>query len=300
MIDFTNGSGTILLTGGELDVDEFNGSGLITINGTNQNITINGQGNSTVLGVNGQSTQVAIDSLTITGGANTQGGGGGIDNIGSLTVTNSTISGNSAVGGGGIANDEYGTLTLTNCTISGNSATADQGGGLSNDGMLTVTNSTISGNAAPGQYYGDGGGIYNNATLDATLTVNNSIIAGNTAESSPDIYGAVASGSTYNLIGDGTGMTGISNAASGNQVGSSSNPINPLLAPLGSYGGPTQTMALLPGSPAIDAGSNSLAVDANGNSLTTDQRGESRIFNGTVDIGAFESQGFTWRRGERR
>jgi hypothetical protein len=62
-----------------------------------------------------------------------------------------------------------------------------------------------------------------------------------------------------------------------------------VLAPLGNYGGPTQTMALLPGSPALDAGSNALLPTG----LTTDQRGLPRIVNGTVDIGAFESQGFT-------
>ena len=64
---------------------------------------------------------------------------------------------------------------------------------------------------------------------------------------------------------------------------------NPLLASLGNYGGPTQTMALLPGSPAIDAGSNALIPGG----VTTDQRGDSRIVNSTVDIGAFESSGFT-------
>ena len=63
-------------------------------------------------------------------------------------------------------------------------------------------------------------------------------------------------------------------------------PLNPVLAPLGNYGGPTQTMALLPGSPAIDAGSSGAGIPA------TDQRGESRV--GGVDIGAFESQGFTF------
>ena len=62
------------------------------------------------------------------------------------------------------------------------------------------------------------------------------------------------------------------------------------MGPLADNGGPTQTHALLPDSPAIDAGDNSLAVDADGNPLSTDQRGTGfdRIFGGTVDIGAFE------------
>ena len=81
-----------------------------------------------------------------------------------------------------------------------------------------------------------------------------------------------------NLIEDGSG--GLADSITG----------DPLLGPLADNGGPTMTHALLPGSPAIDAGNNALAVDANGNPLTNDQRaaGFDRIFGGTVDIGAFE------------
>jgi hypothetical protein len=119
--------------------------------------------------------------------------------------------------------------------------------------------------------------------------LNNTLIAGNTASGSdPDVRGVVIASSGFNLIGDGSGMTGISNGVNGNHIGTSVSPINPLLATLGNYGGPTQTLALLPGSPALDAGSNALDGGA-----TTDQRGRPRIVHGTVDIGAFESQGFT-------
>ena len=95
---------------------------------------------------------------------------------------------------------------------------------------------------------------------------------------------------TNNLIGDGTGESGLVNGVNGNHVGTTSSPIDPLLAPLGDYGGRTLTMPLLPGSPAIDAGTATGAP-------TIDQRGFGRV--GAVDIGAFESQGFviTPRRG---
>ena len=84
-----------------------------------------------------------------------------------------------------------------------------------------------------------------------------------------DISGTVSSTSAYNLIGTG-GSGGLVNGDNGNQVGVA----NPGLDPLANNGGPTQTIALLPGSPAIDAGSNALAVDpTTGQPLTTDQRG---------------------------
>ena len=89
-----------------------------------------------------------------------------------------------------------------------------------------------------------------------------------------------------NLIGETDGSTGW---VASDLTGTIATPLNPLLAPLGDYGGPTQTMALLPGSPAIDAGNNALIPAG----VTTDQRGPPRIVNGTVDIGAFESSGFT-------
>lgn len=122
--------------------------------------------------------------------------------------------------------------------------------------------------------------------MQASLLLNNSIVAGNTAKSARrDIAGYVLSTSLNNLIGDGTGIFGVGSLASGNLIGTRLAPIDPLLRPLGNYGGPTQTMALLPGSPAIDAGNSALVPIT----LTTDQRGLPRIVHGTVDIGAFES-----------
>ena len=101
--------------------------------------------------------------------------------------------------------------------------------------------------------------------------------AGNTSPSGPDLSGLFTTDQGHNLIGNSSGGSGY--------VASDLLNINPLLAPLGDYGGPTQTMPLLPGSPAINAGDGT-------NAPTTDQRGFARVVNGTVDIGAFESRGF--------
>jgi predicted outer membrane repeat protein len=222
-----------------------------------------------------------------------------------VTVSNSTLSGNSAGDpGGGIAN--YGTLTVSNSTLSGNSAYA--GGGIFNynPGMLTVSNSTLSGNSAN---YG-GGGIYTDRSRTVTLTnvtltdnrsgtggaggglfvgsglpvLHNTLIAGNfrgaTGTTRDDVSGALDPNGDYNLIGDGSGMTGLSNGVNGNQVGSASIPINPLLGPLQDNGGPTFTHALMPGSPALNAGDPSQLGVA-------DQRGVLR--SGGVNIGAYEA-----------
>ena len=203
-------------------------------------------------------------------------------NNATATLTDCTISGNSAHDdGGGVYN--YGTATLTDCTISGNSANA--GGGVNAYGPLTLTACTVSGNSAA-----IGGGVYLLSGPHSRTTIGDTIVAGNAANTSPDLFGTVDQDQGYNLIGDGDGASGFT--AAGDQVGTAASPIDPLLAPLGDYGGPTQTMALLPGSPAIDKGDNTLVpIDpSTGLPVTTDQRGFTRVVNGTVDIGAFEDQ----------
>src|SRR5260370_25869021 len=95
-----------------------------------------------------------------------------------------------------------------------------------------------------------------------------------------DVYGALGPNGDYNLIGDGTNMTGLSNGVNGNQVGSAASPIDPLLGPLADNGGPTKTHALLPGSPALNAGDPSQLG-------TADQRGVVR--KGGVNIGAYQA-----------
>ena len=225
-------------------------------------------------GMDNESTATLID-CTVSG--NRAGLAGGLKNSARAMLTDCTLSGNSAVvAGGGLGN--LGNTALYDCTISGNT-TAGVGGGLyiSDGTAIAVSDCTISGNNA----LFDGGGVQD---LGGTLTLTGSVVAANTyAGGASDInliLGGTVSGS-YNLIGTG-GSGGLSNDLNGNIVGVA----NPLLAPLANYGGSTQTMALLPGSPAIGAG---IAVPG----VTTDQRGIARPAN-DPDIGAFQDQGFSF------
>jgi len=191
-----------------------------------------------------------LTNVTVSGNSASAHGGGLMNSVGTATLTNVTVSGNSASEGAGLFNQ--GTATLTNVTVSGNSASAHGGGLVNSAGTATLTNVTVSGNSASES----GGGLFNHAT--ATLT--NTIVAGNSAPDDPDIGGGYSG--SHDLVGG-----------------------DPELAPLGDYGGPTQTMALLAGSPAIDAG------DSTAPGLpTTDQRGFARISGAAVDIGAYEVQ----------
>ena len=265
------------------------------------NTAVNGGGGG---GIYENDGKVTVNTCTISG--NSGNWGGGIYNWdGTLTVSSSTISNNSAYSttnnyeGGGIDSWKGSVTLITNSTISGNSAY--WGGGIENDGNLTITCSTISGNVA----YAEVGGIDTDSPDAPTLTLMSCIVAGNVVvsplptSSSPTqidvgagmVYTntAVQGTSSYNLIGNGEGMVGISNNVNHNQVGSAASPINPLLAPVGWYGGPTQTIALLPGSPALGAGDPS-PLDASGNPITVDQRGFARTVNGLSDIGAFQTQ----------
>jgi hypothetical protein len=149
-------------------------------------------------------------------------------------------------------------------------------------GRMKLLNATIVRNTAF-----TGGGVLHVGN-NYPAEVRNTIIALNHATgglaASYDVLGGFTS-QGHNLVGDGTGSTGF--GATGDLVGTSQKPIDPLLGPLQDNGGPTQTMALRAGSPAIDHGDDSGAP-------TTDQRGIARPRDGdgdgslTVDIGAFE------------
>ncbi|MBN2293889.1 MAG: cadherin-like domain-containing protein, partial [Pirellulales bacterium] len=156
---------TIRLELGALDASNVQIVGLGT-----RYLSIDGQDQSSVFHVTGNSL---ISHLTISGGLADQGGG--INNEGTLTLTNSMLSENRASDGGGIFNE--GTLTLTNSTLLDN--LSGYGGGIFNIGKLTLTNCTLSGNFASVC----GGGIYNNGNNGtATLTVTNSTLLDNSTE----------------------------------------------------------------------------------------------------------------------
>jgi CSLREA domain-containing protein len=262
-------TGTIALTGGEMVLAKN-----LTFQGpaSAPGITLSGNNLSRIFTIH---STVALSNLTLSGGNGvgvTSSGSGGaisIDNGYTLSVANSTFSGNSVTGSSGAIRNA-GTLTVTNSTFSGNSA-AVAGGAIRSGGTLTVTNSTFSGNSCSGSL--GGGGLFSGGTL----TLSNNIVAGNTAPAGPDILTiAAASGGDYNLVGDPSGAT---LAGTHNITGQAAN-----LGALANHGGPTQTFALLAGSPALNAGSNALIPGG----VTTDQRGFARVESGTVDIGAFE------------
>jgi CSLREA domain-containing protein len=266
---------------GQLTINSASTSGTLTIRksaATTQKIEISGNNAIRVFVVN-SGANLTIENITVRNGLASTGSGGGIRNNGTTTIINSTVSNNSASpDGGGILNNSGAIVTIINSTVSNNSAptVGGFGGGIRNDGTVTIINSTISNNSTSG----NGGGILNFGTVNAQ----NTIIANNSASLAAPDFGGTLNSQGYNLIGNTSGTT-IAGTTTGNILNQ-----DPKLAPLGDYGGLTKTHALLLGSPALNAGSNSLALDQNGNALTMDQRGAARISGGTVDIGAYEQR----------
>jgi hypothetical protein len=269
---------------------------------------------------------ITLSNLTITGGltAGTDAGGG-ILNSGTLTVSRSEVRGNSGYVGGGIRNADDGNLTVESSAVSDNTARANvtggEGGGgiLNRDGTVMVVNSTVSGNTAGS---GRGGGIINSSLSPgdfSVMTVVSSTVAANTGDGANlynesnfagaaifNLRSTIASGPLAGSAGDSVENCGTAGAASINSAGHNLADDGtcllegagdlpdtaPVLGPLGDNGGPTATMALSYGSPAVDQGA--------GDGLTGDQRGRGRpvdlssIANAPggdgADIGAFELQ----------
>lgn len=275
-IFFVNVLGNLTLDG----VSVMGGNGI----GTTQ-LNMDGRGGGILNCVGTLTVSNSIVSGNTTGYYVGFGYGAGIYNyLGTTTITNSTISSNDGQISGGIASDGGG-FTVINSTISDNRIVSlgGIGGGVYNiGGSVSITNSTITRNTTQDT----GGGIYNNNS--AILNLYNTIVAGNIAaansNSAPDVFGIVSPISSNNIIGNNQDTIGISDGVNGNKVGTPENPINARLAPLTDNGGQTPTHALFPDSPAVNSGNDAFAP-------STDQRGFSRI--GVSDIGAYELQGTT-------
>ena len=231
---------------------------------------------------------LTLDNMTLSGGASA--GGGAVFNSGTLTIKNSTISGNTSSGAGGGIYGYWSDIIIENSTISGNTATAQGGGVWGRFGALTIINSTISGNRSSDS----GGGVAKNSYSAGAFTLANSLIAGNQARVAPEIYYTECCGmpppdieSANNLFGT-NGNAGVSGVSPGPTDIVPSVPLEQILGPLKNNGGPTQTHALVAGSPAIDAGNPNGCQDNSGALLQTDQRGFPRNVDGnndgTVDV----------------
>lgn len=293
---------------------------------------IDGQRVDTAITIPNRNIHLVLARITISNGVSEGDGGGIVNNDGVVTIYDSRITGNVAeygIGesdGGGIYNT--GTLRLYRSSVTQNETTGAYycyGSGILNDGTLVVDHSGVSANSSScTDVYG--GGIYN----AGELIVNNSTISGNSVADFAlgggiynEQYGTVSINSSTisendNAIGiSNNGSVSLQNSILANKDGNCSGTItsegynlssddscslsgpgdlsntDPKLGPLQNNGGPTQTQALLAGSPAIDAGNPNGCTDNNGNLLKTDQRGEPRPDQedtGGCDIGAFERQ----------
>ena len=305
-------------TGGGLYSDGSNGSASAVINETIM-VKNSAYGGGAIYN-NGNSGTATLQVTTgvISGNSVILDGGGIYNDHGDVTLNSCTVSGNSADGngGGGIYNlgDSLGTATLaiTSSILSGNSSQFNGGAiySIGDNGSATVQigNSTLSGNSATNF----GGAVYNHGTFgDANVQIANSTIAANSAQSSGDsiynfdqfgmgdaiatfagtIFKAITSGNFFNNGGTMTSLGyNISSDDGGGYLNGPGDQINtdPLLGPLQDNGGPTFTHALLPGSPAIDAGDPNFTPPPD-----FDQRGDPylRVVNDRLDIGSFEVQG---------
>jgi hypothetical protein len=242
----------------------------------------------------------------ITAALSASGNGGALANqSGDLEIQNSAFTFNQANGGpvtyvppwgagggtgsgGGIYSSSSGALVLINCTLAANGANGGAGGhddfngqapgGSAYGGALfvgggraSVANLTFGTNSVEPGVLGSpealGASISN---VKATITLTNTVLA--CASSQTNVSGAIMDGG-HNISSD---------ASAAFTLPTSRDNTDPMLGPLADNGGPTPTMALLPGSPARDAGDDSVCP-------ATDQRGIRRPQGAACDIGAFEA-----------
>lgn len=306
----TGGNGGAVLNNGTLTVTEcsftsntsdgsatnggggaiYNNSGTVTItDGTFVGNTAGASGTNSFQGggaiYNFSGTLTIADSIfSANSTGSTNPAGGAIQTrLGTVNITGSIFTGNSTGGTGGALDNNRGTVTVANSTLTGNSAAVAGGMDLVNGGTTTLKNVTITSNSvALTSGIPQGGGV---RVASGTMNVTNSIVAGNTgptAPNGPDAAGTFASGG-HNLIGKMDGSTGFTGP--GDLTGTNAAPLDPKLGPLASNGGPTQTHALLPDSPATGAGDPAICAAAPVGGV--EQRGSPRPATSCA-IGAYE------------
>jgi CSLREA domain-containing protein len=259
-----------------------NGGAVAIINGTfSGNRAVGGAGGS---GNAWYPTGESYSSPCMRGGAGGSGGngmGGALFNLGKLFLVNSTFSGNKAIGGRGGQGGHWSGPMGAGLFGAGGNGGIGMGGALYSRNEVSVSSCTFADNSASGATYGLGqphgiagvglgGAIYHTGSIP----IQNSVIAD--SSSGGNCRALVFSGG-YNIDSDGTcGLNATGDLAK----------INPKLGSLKSNGGATSTHALLPGSPAIDAGNPTGCTDHRGTPIPIDQRGRNR--DKRCDIGAFE------------
>ncbi len=272
-------------------------------------------------GIHSSFRDITLTSSTVSGnrtmGLESQGGGiysaSGTVSLESSTLSNNRSDGDSSPGGG--LRTASGDINLTNSTVSGNSTKGSNsvGGGVSTyRGDVKLVSSTIANNFTSGTN-SSGGGVFVNFDASilitdperGSLTIQNSIIAQNSVASGvtgPDLFAAnfapvnptAVIGVQSSLIGNNADTQLIaapvgSPDGNGNLIGTRTAKIDPLLGSLGINGGVSATHALKAGSPAIDAGNDTLSP-----TLTDDQRGVPFVRkNGPIDMGSYERQTLT-------
>jgi len=315
-----NNHGKVTLTNSTLDTNfAQNLKAFVTYYGFDPISNYGGGGIQNFGGTVTVSNSTLSNNNTYTLGGGIYNSGDPFNGIGTVTVSNSTFSGNSAEGAGGaIFNDN--TLTVDSSTLNGN-LSSHLGGGIYNVGTITVTNSTLTANSAT--WFGGGvagGAIYNGGAQfnpAATAAIISSTIVGNvapgcfanncsfggpggggictntsmTVKSTNNsgsncfrqvVVGQNATSAGYNLSDDGT-CSFLTNTTDQNNTNAGLDPNG-----LQSNGGPTRTIALVPGSPALDFIPVGSCTDLNGNAITKDQRGIPRPQGTACDIGAYE------------
>ena len=259
-----------------------NAIGRITISNStiSNNTAANGGGIRDNSWAGDSSTVLTITETTITGNTASNEGAGLYNDRGKVEIIRSTIDNNTATNdGGGLFDAGSGTVTISNSTIAENTTTSGGGGGIVS--VNTTRFDLIDTTVAHNQASTFGGGIYNRSG-NPWLYLQNTLVANNNASTGPDIYGEIQS-LDYNFIGS-VNDTIIEGTTTNNQTG------DPLLdAGLSNNGGATQTVMILPGSPAIDKGSCAVTVDQRNFPRPLDFAGISNA-NVGCDIGAVERE----------